>query len=200
MKSPMLVNATFFFLFVFLLATTLPSTKAINLIDADGNAMVSGLSYYMIPVANGNGGGITLGQTGGDTCPLTILQDADSSSTGLPVKLSDMGGIYHVEQDSPIRLEFVGNNVPSCVPSPALWGQVDQNLKIVNSVTDFRFQESAPDKTTYVISECLHYDVFQCSRVKSVDKKLVVSTSGKPLVVKFKRAYVNSERDSWSIV
>ncbi|KAI4346215.1 hypothetical protein L6164_013284 [Bauhinia variegata] len=86
MNSPMLLNATFFFVFA-LLANRLPSTRALNVMDIDGNPLKSGLAYYILRVNTGSGGGATLGtgQIGNVTCSIEVVQSAESSSTGLPV-------------------------------------------------------------------------------------------------------------------
>ncbi|KAI4346214.1 hypothetical protein L6164_013283 [Bauhinia variegata] len=101
MKSPMLLNATFFFLFV-LLGQTRPPSRAINLFDVDGNPIRSGVTYYMLPMASGRGGGPTLAKTGSDTCPLTVVQDANSTSPGFPVRLSDAEDVYYVAEGYPV--------------------------------------------------------------------------------------------------
>ncbi|KAI4346216.1 hypothetical protein L6164_013285 [Bauhinia variegata] len=202
MKSPMLLNASFFFFFV-LLATTLPSTRAKNAFDTDGNPIISGQSYYIIPVNTNSGGGPTLSQTGDDTCPLTVVQDADTSSTGLPARLTDYEAIYHVEEDALTRIAFIGNGISSCAPSAALWAQVGKYVKIVDTYSEiyygFRFLRYSSSPYTYYMTACFD-PMLNCSPVITNNGTLVVSNSGDPWVVKFKRAYKSSESDSWSIV
>lgn len=78
--------------------TNLPlafSDDLYQVVDADGNPIVSGLTYYILPAVYGPfGGGFKLAQTGNSDCPLTVLQDYSEAFRGLPVKFSSSGTIF----------------------------------------------------------------------------------------------------------
>ncbi|KAI4346212.1 hypothetical protein L6164_013281 [Bauhinia variegata] len=196
MNSPMLLNATFFFVVYALLASRLPSARASNVMDTDGNPLKSGLVYYILPVDTGSGGGATLGagKISNDTCSIDLVQAADDSSTGLPVRISDVGYNYHVMLNYPVTMQFVGNSIPSCVPSGAWWTRDGTYVYVSESSSLFSFGFVDLNTHTYYITP---NDIDMC--ITSIDKNLLVSTSGK-WEVKFKRDYSNSASDTWSIV
>uniref|UniRef100_A0A6N2LJ50 Uncharacterized protein n=1 Tax=Salix viminalis TaxID=40686 RepID=A0A6N2LJ50_SALVM len=53
-------------------------------VDIDGEKLVAGTKYYILPVFRGRGGGITMARNK-TSCPLAVVQDRLELSKGLPL-------------------------------------------------------------------------------------------------------------------
>ncbi|KAK4269868.1 hypothetical protein QN277_022968 [Acacia crassicarpa] len=140
------------------------SAKAIVL-DGHGEPVINGRTYYILPVTNVIGNGLTLVKTGNETCPLSVkpypsvpihLED------GLPWKISSPVRSRFLPTD--VRTDFftVDETKPSCVPFPSKWTIVEEedgvkSVKVSgyyeNTITGvFRIQKYAT--FTYKIVFC----------------------------------------------
>nr|GEW24059.1 Kunitz trypsin inhibitor 2-like [Tanacetum cinerariifolium] len=53
--------------------------------DTDGNIVRSGTNYYILPVVNDKGGGVTLAPRKDDPCPYDVAQENNRQRNGLPM-------------------------------------------------------------------------------------------------------------------
>ncbi|XP_030521601.1 kunitz trypsin inhibitor 5-like [Rhodamnia argentea] len=96
MKASLLTPFSLLFLFFLLLSfSPKPSNASSPVLDIDGHKLQTGVSYYILPVVRGRGGGLTLGASRSGTCPLAVVQEQHEVSNGLPVRFSpaDAGAI-----------------------------------------------------------------------------------------------------------
>ncbi|KAK4280566.1 hypothetical protein QN277_012179 [Acacia crassicarpa] len=91
MNTPLPFHAFTFPFSFFLSAFTITTTLAHHnhhhrdLLDANGNFLLNGGSYHIIPAFEGNnGGGLELAKTGTETSPPIVVQANSESSKGLP--------------------------------------------------------------------------------------------------------------------
>ncbi|KAJ1417271.1 Proteinase inhibitor I3, Kunitz legume [Sesbania bispinosa] len=92
--KPALLLTLSFLLFAF--TTHLPlafSQEGIEQVkDYDGNPIFPGGRFYIVPpIRIPVGGGVTLGQTGESTCPVTVVQERFDVMRGMPVKFKIPG-------------------------------------------------------------------------------------------------------------
>ncbi|XP_047156791.1 kunitz-type trypsin inhibitor KTI1-like [Vigna umbellata] len=93
-------TTTFFVLFLLSAFTSyLPSSTA-DVLDMKGNSVLYSSAYYfLIPheASINGGGGLGISRTGNETCPLSVIQNSNSSVYGTPVKFrSDPPGFLYV--------------------------------------------------------------------------------------------------------
>ncbi|MED6203749.1 hypothetical protein PIB30_002518 [Stylosanthes scabra] len=89
---------------LFALSTTLlPLVMAAEqVVDTSGNAIFPGGRFYIMPAIFGAaGGGVKIGRTGNEICPVTVLQDYSEVIRGLPVK-------FTIKQDIGPGMIFTG--------------------------------------------------------------------------------------------
>ncbi|TKY45594.1 Kunitz-type trypsin inhibitor KTI1 [Spatholobus suberectus] len=68
-------STTLFALFLLSAFTSyLPSATTAFVLDTDGDPLLNGGTYYVLPVIRGKGGGNRTSKTGNETCPLTVVQ------------------------------------------------------------------------------------------------------------------------------
>lgn len=84
--------------------------------DIDGDIVRTGVNYYILPVARGRGGGLTLASTGNKTCPLDVVQERHEVENGLPLTFTPVNpkkGVVRVSTD--LNIKFSASTV--CVQS-----------------------------------------------------------------------------------
>ncbi|QCE11196.1 trypsin inhibitor DE-3-like [Vigna unguiculata] len=111
---------TLFSLFLLCAFTwNLPSASA-DVVDTDGKLVENGGIYFLRPVIiTGNGGGVEFAATGNETCPLSVIQNPDPFSNGLPVQISSPFRIRYIYEG--LILNFGFTVVPPCAPTPSFW-------------------------------------------------------------------------------
>ncbi|XP_010693620.2 kunitz-type trypsin inhibitor alpha chain [Beta vulgaris subsp. vulgaris] len=79
------------------------SISIASILDTDGEPLVNGGQYYIIPQSAGiMGRGLTLiSKPDASPCPLHITRDKDETSLGIPVTIT-----------SPFKVEFITDSVP----------------------------------------------------------------------------------------
>ncbi|KAK1410646.1 hypothetical protein QVD17_37183 [Tagetes erecta] len=110
--------------FVFIVFSTLSISSAQTssaVLDIDRNFLKSGLSYYIVPVIHGRGGGITLAPTViNRTCPLDVVQENSDAKNGLPLTFipvnTSADGI--IRESTDVNIQFPGVTVCG---QPAVW-------------------------------------------------------------------------------
>ncbi|CAN4085386.1 unnamed protein product [Withania somnifera] len=80
------------FLLVALLSTTFflvnGQDVAEPVLDVSGNAVHTGVNYFILPSGRGNGGGLQLGSIRNRTKPLVVIQNTDESVIGVNLQFS----------------------------------------------------------------------------------------------------------------
>ncbi|KAK4428195.1 Kunitz trypsin inhibitor 5 [Sesamum alatum] len=87
-------------------------------LDTDRNLVRAGVDYYILPVIRGRGGGLTLGSTGNETCPLDVVQEQLEVKNGLPLTFRPVNskkGVVRVWTDQNIKFSAATICVQSTV-------------------------------------------------------------------------------------
>jgi hypothetical protein len=88
-------------------------------LDIDGEKLVAGTKYYILPVFRGRGGGITMASNK-TSCPLAVVQDRLEVSKGLPLTFTpaadDKKGVILVSTD--LNIKFLAKT--TC-PQSTVW-------------------------------------------------------------------------------
>ncbi|GJS69375.1 Kunitz trypsin inhibitor 2-like protein [Tanacetum coccineum] len=86
--------------------------------DTDGNIVRSGTNYYVLPVVNDKGGGITLAPRKDDPCPYDVAQENNRQRNGLPMNFvpaytfkEDM-----IHESTDLNIRFAGAD--KCIATP----------------------------------------------------------------------------------
>ncbi|CAN1178809.1 Kunitz trypsin inhibitor 5 [Linum perenne] len=85
MKSVAMVVISSFMIIV-VLASFAKAASPAPVTDVDGTPLRSGLKYFILPAVSGNGGASMTSDP--ESCPLTVVQDEDEISQGLPLTFS----------------------------------------------------------------------------------------------------------------
>ncbi|XP_042040425.1 kunitz trypsin inhibitor 5-like [Salvia splendens] len=96
-------------------------------VDIDGNPVQAGVDYYILPVIQGRGGGLTLSSTGNKTCPLDVIQEPQEVDNGLPLTFhpaNSSQGVVRVSADQ----NFVFSAASVCVQSTVRRLQRDDSI------------------------------------------------------------------------
>ncbi|WJX66735.1 hypothetical protein P8452_51265 [Trifolium repens] len=128
MKPTLILSTLSFLLFALTTHFPLSFTQDISVKDTDGDPLVPGTKYYIFPTTPGRegGGGLRVGLTTGQKCPITVIQDFSVNFRGLPVKFNVKDGEKTILEDySKIDIEF--DTKPECAHS-SKWVLVE-NLK-----------------------------------------------------------------------
>ncbi|XP_028777977.1 trypsin inhibitor DE5 alpha chain-like [Neltuma alba] len=124
MKAALL--ALFFLVFAF------TSAKAgVLVVDTEGNPVRNGGSYNILPARSGNGGGLDLAATGGESCAVTVVQALSEQSNGSPTRLSSPYRVRYLCTNLEVDLTAVAP--PQCAAKPARWtivGQEEENRQV----------------------------------------------------------------------
>ncbi|KAJ1417268.1 Proteinase inhibitor I3, Kunitz legume [Sesbania bispinosa] len=85
MKPALLLTLSFLF-FAFTTNLPLALSEIEQVVDINGNPVFPGGRFYIVSaIRGGGGGGVNLGQIGGSTCPVTVVQEQIDVFRGLPV-------------------------------------------------------------------------------------------------------------------
>ncbi|WOG93906.1 hypothetical protein DCAR_0313194 [Daucus carota subsp. sativus] len=85
--------------------------------DMDGDILRPGVDYYILPGVRGMGGGVTLGSTRNESCPLDVVQETFETDNGnLPLSFTMVDPKKGVIRESTdLNVEF--NGVTICIQS-----------------------------------------------------------------------------------
>ncbi|KAK4269867.1 hypothetical protein QN277_022967 [Acacia crassicarpa] len=119
MKSSLIALFT---LFAFIAS----SAKAEFVVDVNGDPVINGGTYYILPYIWALGGGVGLAKTGNETCPLTVVQSRAEVDNGLPWRISSPLRILYLPTNARLDFFSVQGKVPNCVPSPSSWTIVEK--------------------------------------------------------------------------
>ncbi|KAF7813429.1 Kunitz-type trypsin inhibitor KTI1 [Senna tora] len=182
---------------LFLLAFFSTTTSAV-VVDMDGEILKNCGSYYILPVFRGMGGGLGLDRTGNETCPLSVVQDRNELSNGMPVRIASPILTTFISEGFPLSLGF--NAVPICAHTPSEWtvvknmNELGYPVKLTgyyqNTLTGV-FTIQRHEERDYKIQFC-GYDSMMCGDVGiHVDddgvRHVVVGHVNGPFLVKFKK-------------
>lgn len=99
------------------------SLAADPVLDTNGQALRSGVSYYVQPAAGVDGGAVTLAKGGeNDACPFEVVQALNAGAEGSPLRLSPVNstdGVVHEDDD--ITIKFVPSDDTSGCPQSTVW-------------------------------------------------------------------------------
>ncbi|KAL8457228.1 hypothetical protein ACS0TY_035174 [Phlomoides rotata] len=114
------MNTFHLFTLLSILATSLLSSAAQEslapVLDIYNNQLRAGTNYYILPVIDGRGGGVTLATTANKTCPLDVIQEPLQSTNGLPLTflpVNSKKGVVRISTDLNIKFSAA----PTCVKS-----------------------------------------------------------------------------------
>lgn len=85
--------------------------------DMDGDILRAGVEYYILPGFRGMGGGVTLGSTRNESCPLDVVQETFETDNGnLPLTFTMVDPKKGVIRESTdLNIEFNGATI--CIQS-----------------------------------------------------------------------------------
>ncbi|KAK9757116.1 hypothetical protein RND81_01G141000 [Saponaria officinalis] len=82
------------------------SHSTADLVDIDGDPILNGGHYYIIPITTTTStSGLTYTEKE-DQCPLYITKETTENSPGTPVKISSEARTLHISLDEPVSLTF----------------------------------------------------------------------------------------------
>ncbi|CAH8359361.1 unnamed protein product [Eruca vesicaria subsp. sativa] len=122
------MNPMFYFLLA--LTTVLAATASEPVLDTDGNIMVIGGSYYVIPpLFEPLGGGLTLAPRGGNQCPLYVGEEYSYSKRGIPARFSNWKSrVGFVPEAENLNIEM---DVKSTICAQSTYWWLNNNLLVV---------------------------------------------------------------------
>ncbi|KAI4347378.1 hypothetical protein L6164_008194 [Bauhinia variegata] len=200
MKTAIL--ALSFFLFAFATADTV--------LDTDGNRLLNGGIYYILPAFRGMGGGLALTRVGRETCPRTVVQSFSELSNGLPVRISTPPRIAIIRTGWNVDIEFI--TVPACTSKYSSAWHIPEDSDLEGSVKigaeerfqgKFRIEKASED--AYKLMYCPSSSSDESCRDLGIaideerNRRLVVK-DGNPFLVRFKKATPIQDPEKWSIV
>jgi hypothetical protein len=123
--------------FIFIVFSTLSLSSAqssSSVLDIDRNFLKSDLSYYILPVMRGMGGGIALTPTDiNRKCPLDVIQEKVETRNGLPLTFipvnASKGNI--ISESTDLNIKFPG--VTICGQPPVWRLEVVNGQRVVSS-------------------------------------------------------------------
>ncbi|CAN8292756.1 unnamed protein product [Cochlearia groenlandica] len=90
-------------------ATTEAAVEPVK--DINRKRLESGVSYYILPVIRGRGGGLTMSITKTKTCPKTVSQDMYEVSKGLPLKFSPWDKSKTIRVSTDLNFKFSASSI-----------------------------------------------------------------------------------------
>jgi hypothetical protein len=171
-----------------------------DVVDAEGNPVLVGAEYYVLPAVDGSGGGLTLKMRVNNSCPLYVAQEDSEKSRGLPVVFrpakGQTGNYSSVIVQEHVNLNVNMAAVTTCVQSTAWSVQNDANttkrfIKASDSSSLFQIVK-AIDGDGYVLYFCPCNCRLVCTKVGIYvdgDEKrwLVIDNSAEALRVQFQK-------------
>ncbi|XP_074288046.1 chymotrypsin inhibitor 3-like [Silene latifolia] len=177
------------------LLSILPVSSADRALDSDGDPIINGREYYIIPISGTSG--LTYTQKHFQ-CPLYITKEKTENSPGTPVKISVTINIRTVIYlDEPIGLAF--KSPTPCDDSPEwkqTWVTWDQNVYITTGGV-----RTVPDSLPFFITEtdmssdfiyALKFSVSDSKEVRfnvGLHENGLLGLTEYPILVKFKKAF-----------
>ncbi|XP_057759829.1 factor Xa inhibitor BuXI-like [Arachis stenosperma] len=95
--------ALFFLLFAFTIK--FKCVIAGTVFDTDNSPVKNGGDYYVLPVSEGEGGGVTIASIG-LKLPLAVVQNPSQNILGLPVSISNSDGTMVIQTDGFVSIKF----------------------------------------------------------------------------------------------
>lgn len=84
-------------------------------LDVSGNAVRTGVNYYILPAGRGNGGGLQVASIRNRTNPLVVSQNADESIIGVTVQFSPVDPKENtVRLSTDLNVKFTSMVISSC--------------------------------------------------------------------------------------
>ncbi|KAK4269872.1 hypothetical protein QN277_022971 [Acacia crassicarpa] len=185
MKSSLIALFT---LFAFIAS----SAKAEFVVDVNGQPVINGGTYYIQPYIWAIGGGLRVGITGNETCPLSVVVSPFEVDKGLSWRISSPLKILYVRTNS--RVDFsVEGKLPNCAPSPKSWTIVEEehgveSVKISGYKNTIKgvFKIQKYTQIAYKIVFC-STDGDSCGDIGLSNRRLVI-TDDNPLGLVFVKA------------
>ncbi|XP_073310969.1 kunitz trypsin inhibitor 5-like [Primulina huaijiensis] len=120
MKINLMITQIAILILIFISSTSEAAEQPAPVLDTDGKALRAGVSYYVLPVLRGRGGGLTLDSTDEkNPCPLDVVQEQSEVDRGLPLYFKPVNpkkGIIRLATD----LNVLFNASSICVQT-TLW-------------------------------------------------------------------------------
>ncbi|KAI4354670.1 hypothetical protein L6164_003517 [Bauhinia variegata] len=188
MKSSISLAFFFFLLFAFSAANDV-------VYDIDGQPLTFGDRYQIIPALRGKGGGLELGKTGNDSCPISVVQARSEVNSGLQVDFLIGLPVINITEGTPLIIRFPDER-PSCVRNPTAWDVVEefpQGWSVKLEYFEIRFGPFRIKKVgqyDYKIIYCRSSDNV-CADLGIKNRRLIVR-DGNPFLVRFKKAIGSS--------
>ncbi|OMO78032.1 Proteinase inhibitor I3, Kunitz legume [Corchorus capsularis] len=89
-------------------------------LDISGQELQKGTDYYILPVIRGSGGGLTLGSTGDEPCPLDVVQEPLEVSNGTPLTFLPVTNEGVVRELTDLNIKFSDSIFTICI-QPTVW-------------------------------------------------------------------------------
>nr|P81365.1 RecName: Full=Trypsin inhibitor 1B; AltName: Full=ETIB [Erythrina variegata]AAB24755.1 ETIb=Kunitz-type trypsin inhibitor [Erythrina variegata, var. Orientalis, seeds, Peptide, 176 aa] [Erythrina variegata]prf//1903155B trypsin inhibitor ET1b [Erythrina variegata var. orientalis] len=172
-----------------------------ELVDVEGEDVVNGGTYYMLPGIEGDGGGMEGAKTGRETCPITVVQSRNDVSNGEPITIESPFRSYFIPKGSLVRIGFT--SPPKCAPSPWWTLALDrpQGLSVKLGEYEstefnysFKFEDVSSKLHSYKLSYCVReewYEDYICKNIgiyrDSKGYRRLVVNEENPLVVVLKK-------------
>lgn len=124
MKTPSLITLL---ISSFLLAFSVnfPPSTAQNfpaaVLDTAGQQLSTGVNYYILPAAGGNGGGVTFATGVDSRCPYEVAQALNAGNNGTAVMFSPFDGDSIVRVDTDSNIGFIDFRPPVTCPESHVW-------------------------------------------------------------------------------
>ncbi|XP_019200039.1 PREDICTED: kunitz trypsin inhibitor 2-like [Ipomoea nil] len=121
-KNPILPSCLLLFAFACICIFNF-SVAADPVLDTGGQALHSGVNYYVVSA----GSGLKPAKGENNTCPFQVVQALAAGDMGLPLRISPVnstGGA--VQENADVTVEFVASNLASGCPQSRVW--LVQNL------------------------------------------------------------------------
>ncbi|XP_054779650.1 trypsin inhibitor DE5 alpha chain-like [Prosopis cineraria] len=133
--------------------------------DIEGNDLINGGTYYILPRIWALGGGLKLAKTGNETCPLNVVQSPSEIDNGLPWRIASPLRIRFIPTNTSLDFFSVEGKVPSCVPMPSKWIVVEEDgtksvkVSAYENIPNGRFKIQPYNSWAYKIVFCPIYGV-----------------------------------------
>ncbi|XP_054779556.1 trypsin inhibitor DE-3-like [Prosopis cineraria] len=197
--KPSLFSLSVLFAFISSFAT------AQFVLDIEGNYLINGGTYYILPHIWALGGGLKLAKTGNETYPLSVVQSPFETDNGLPWRIT-----------SPLRIKFIPANTSldfstlGKVPRLWKWAVVEEEdgnkpVKIIRYENTLKgwFKIQQYNSWAYKIVFCpTNGDSCGDLGISRDDdgKRLLVITDDNPLFVVFVKAESSDSQIRASII
>nr|8HNR_A Chain A, Kunitz-type trypsin inhibitor [Albizia procera] len=170
-----------------------------ELLDADGDILRNGGTYYIVPAFRGKGGGLTLAKIGDESCPLNVVQAESETKRGLPAMIWTPPRIAILTPAFYLNIEFQPRDPPACLQK---YGRLSwkvegesQEVKIAPASEQHLFGsfKIEPYRDDYKLVYCEgNSDDESCKdlgiSIDDENNRLLVVKDGDPLAVRFEKS------------